>query len=423
MPDLANFPSVNQSSVPAHSPFPEIKLVSKLNMSVTMELHPVLGVDSALGFGLEHAQLAEPMYDNRREEVQGSRELRGGGERRDMNPCRVGPTTTKHIEDWRKRQIERGVPEFKCYLPFLVGAPPLAKCRVCQNLVYSEQKVSCSVRGCQGVFHLTCARESLGFSSSKQFKCPQHIDQEKQYVGNILLIGVWKRRVQSISCSKACLCSEKCVNRPFRKEKKIQLVKTELCGWGVVAAESICKGDFVVEYVGEELLKLELGLLLMSLSFVCMAITKYGKLSLPVFFLRPVYTIACLIYDIIIIDDAMCEGRLWDMKDQGAKNFYMCEISKDFVIDATFKGNFSRFLNHSCAPNCKLEKWQVDGETRVGVFASRPIQVGESLTYDYRASKCQGYLGTRRRITMQFSWGLKGRRSTRIARTLMLQIP
>lgn len=32
---------------------------------------------------------------------------------------------------------------------------------------------------------------------------------------------------------------------------------------------------------------------------------------------------------------------------------------------------------------CGLSR-QVDGETRVGVFASRSIQVGEHLTYDYR---------------------------------------
>lgn len=37
----------------------------------------------------------------------------------------------------------------------------------------------------------------------------------------------------------------------------------------------------------------------------------------------------------------------------------MCEIRKDFTIDATFKGNSSRFLNHSCDPNCILEKWLV----------------------------------------------------------------
>jgi hypothetical protein len=58
-----------------------------------------------------------------------------------------------------------------------------------------------------------------------------------------------------------------------------------------------------------------------------------------------------------VIDDATCEQRLWDMKQRGDKNFYLCEISKDFTIDATFKGNISRFLNHSCEPNCKLEKW------------------------------------------------------------------
>ncbi|EEE57356.1 hypothetical protein OsJ_07493 [Oryza sativa Japonica Group] len=161
-----------------------------------------------------------------------------------------------------------------------------------------------------------------------------------------------------MSCSKNCHCSDMCTNKPFRKDKKIKAVKTKRCGWGAISLEPLEKGDFIIEYVGE------------------------------------------------VINDATCEQRLWDMKRRGDKNFYMCEISKDFTIDATFKGNTSRFLNHSCDPNCKLEKWQVDGETRVGVFASRSIQVGEHLTYDYRfvhfgekvkcycgAQNCQGYLG------------------------------
>jgi histone-lysine N-methyltransferase SETD2 len=58
-----------------------------------------------------------------------------------------------------------------------------------------------------------------------------------------------------------------------------------------------------------------------------------------------------------VIDDATRERRLRDIRKRGEKNFHMCEISKDFTIDATFKGNLSRFLNHSCEPNCKLEKW------------------------------------------------------------------
>ncbi|XP_074371529.1 histone-lysine N-methyltransferase ASHR3-like isoform X1 [Apium graveolens] len=141
-------------------------------------------------------------------------------------------------------------------------------------------------------------------------------------------------RGQSVSCSKSCRCSERCTNRPFRKEKKIKVVKTENCGWGVEAAEFVSNGDFIIEYVGE------------------------------------------------VISDAMCEQRLWDMKHMGTQNFYLVEVEKDLTIDSTFKGNSSRFLNHSCNPNCKLEKWQLDGETRIGIFAARSIEAGEPLTYD-----------------------------------------
>lgn len=69
-----------------------------------------------------------------------------------------------------------------------------------------------------------------------------------------------------------------------------------------------------------------------------------------------------------VIDDVLCEQRLWDMKHRGDRNFYMCEIRKDFTIDATFKGNASRFLNHSCNPNCKLEKWYAFENSAQDVF-------------------------------------------------------
>ena len=29
---------------------------------------------------------------------------------------------------------------------------------------------------------------------------------------------------------------------------------------------------------------------------------------------------------------------------------------KDYIIDAKELGNFSRFMNHSCEPNCQAEK-------------------------------------------------------------------
>ncbi|GMH08730.1 hypothetical protein Nepgr_010570 [Nepenthes gracilis] len=140
------------------------------------------------------------------------------------------------------------------------------------------------------------------------------------------------------SCSSGCKCGTSCVNKPFqnRAVKKMKLVQTEKCGSGVVADEDIDRGEFVIEYVGE------------------------------------------------VIDDKRCEERLWKMKHHGETNFYLCEINRDMVIDATYKGNKSRYINHSCCPNTQMQKWSIDGETRIGIFATRDIKRGEHLTYDYQ---------------------------------------
>ncbi|XP_042496839.1 histone-lysine N-methyltransferase ASHR3 isoform X2 [Macadamia integrifolia] len=433
-----------------------------------------------------------------------------------------GKSLEDHVKEWVEKKVKSGVPERKCFLPFLVNnVPRLVECRVCHKLIYPKEEVLCSVRGCQEAYHFTCVKESLGFSTSRSFQCPQHacfICKQKGYlrcmrctIASHPKCAPWKDkliylkdqprrficwrhpedwrfekklavptsdieeifcrlplpyteegfridsmlkdmmenemeptpyvhirrntylvkkkrgdvdadvgctncitecyedcvcRVQCISCSKACHCSETCTNRPFRKDKKIKVVKTQFCGWGVEAAEPINKGDFVIEYIGEG----------RDITFSARRILELKKCE--------------------VIDDALCEQRLWDMKHRGDQNFYMCEIRKDFTIDATFKGNAARFLNHSCDPNCKLEKWQVDGETRVGVFADRLIKVGEPLTYDYRfvhfgpkvkcccgALNCLGYLGAKRKINkrdlcstkankVDLCWGSKRRRTS-----------
>ncbi|KAK2992689.1 hypothetical protein RJ640_029946 [Escallonia rubra] len=149
------------------------------------------------------------------------------------------------------------------------------------------------------------------------------------------------------SCSTGCKCGSSCLNKPFHRRpvKKMKIVKhaqltfffqTEKCGSGIVAEEDINQGEFIIEYVGE------------------------------------------------VIDDKTCEERLWKMKHRGETNFYLCEINRDMVIDATFKGNKSRYINHSCCPNTEMQKWRIDGETRIGIFATREIKRGEHLTYDYQ---------------------------------------
>ena len=43
------------------------------------------------------------------------------------------------------------------------------------------------------------------------------------------------------------------------------------------------------------------------------------------------------------------------------------------IVDAGPKGNLSRFMNHSCEPNIETQKWNVNGDIRVGLFALSDI--------------------------------------------------
>lgn len=58
---------------------------------------------------------------------------------------------------------------------------------------------------------------------------------------------------------------------------------------------------------------------------------------------------------------------------------------KDRIIDAGPKGNYSRFMNHSCNPNCETQKWTVNGDVRVGLFALCDIPAG-------KGQRCPGCL-------------------------------
>ena len=69
---------------------------------------------------------------------------------------------------------------------------------------------------------------------------------------------------------------------------------------------------------------------------------------------------------------------------QGDHHYYMMEMTTSETIDATYKGSIARLVNHSCEPNCMLQKWRNGNDTCVGLFAVRDISPGEELTYDYQ---------------------------------------
>jgi SET domain-containing protein len=49
---------------------------------------------------------------------------------------------------------------------------------------------------------------------------------------------------------------------------------------------------------------------------------------------------------------------------QEKKHFHCLNLDSGLVIDAGRVGSDARFLNHSCAPNCVIEKWSVLGMGR-----------------------------------------------------------
>ncbi|XP_061691985.1 histone-lysine N-methyltransferase, H3 lysine-36 specific isoform X2 [Syngnathoides biaculeatus] len=162
---------------------------------------------------------------------------------------------------------------------------------------------------------------------------------------------------------QVCAAGERCQNQTFTKRQYtvVEIFRTLSRGWGLRSVSDIKKGAFVSEYVGE------------------------------------------------VIDEEECRARIKHAQEKDIFNFYMLTLDKDRIIDAGPKGNQARFMNHSCQPNCETQKWTVNGDTRVGLFALQDIPKGVELTFNYNleclgngktackcgAPNCSGFLGVR----------------------------
>jgi hypothetical protein len=86
---------------------------------------------------------------------------------------------------------------------------------------------------------------------------------------------------------------------------------------------------------------------------------------------------------------------------------YLFEVNSRWIIDGAGRENISRYINHSCRPNCEPRTRGM----RVLIYARRNIDAGEELSYDYgkeyfddlikpkgcRCDHCLGQGGRRRR--------------------------
>ncbi|MCK9366840.1 MAG: SET domain-containing protein-lysine N-methyltransferase [Metallibacterium scheffleri] len=79
--------------------------------------------------------------------------------------------------------------------------------------------------------------------------------------------------------------------------------------------------------------------------------------------------------------NALYEGSI----EQG--HTFLFDLNEHYIIDGNQGGNSARWINHSCAPNCRAEVHvDSDGDAlrdRVIIEALRDIAPGEELTYNY----------------------------------------
>ena len=158
-----------------------------------------------------------------------------------------------------------------------------------------------------------------------------------------------------------CPCASGCQNQRFQRREyaHIEMCRAGKKGHGLATSQALCKGQFITEYVGE------------------------------------------------VLEESVYAKRKAVYAASGQRHFFFMSLSGAEVIDACERGNLGRFVNHSCAPNCETQKWVVNGELCIGLFAIQDITAGSELTFDYNferygdkpmrclcaAKNCRGWVG------------------------------
>ena len=148
-------------------------------------------------------------------------------------------------------------------------------------------------------------------------------------------------RLTKIECTGQGSCGRNCQNRRFNNKSyaSVSVFKTEKKGYGLRANTVLHNGDFIFEYIGE------------------------------------------------VIDEPRFRRRMRQYDDEGIKHFYFMSLNKGEFVDATKRGNLGRFCNHSCNPNCYVDKWVVGDKLCMGIFAGRTIKTGEELVFNYNVDR------------------------------------
>nr|XP_054752498.1 histone-lysine N-methyltransferase SETD2-like [Lytechinus pictus] len=214
-------------------------------------------------------------------------------------------------------------------------------------------------------YYLTERRRSKAGKEARRMVCCCTTSREERRRGIQACGEDCLNRVLMLECGSRCPCGDYCTNKRFQKREhaRVGVFYAEGKGHGLKTKEELKENEFVMEYVGE------------------------------------------------VLNFHEFKHRAKQYSKDKNLHFYFMALKSDEIIDATEKGNVSRFMNHSCDPNCETQKWTVNGQLRVGFFTKRQVKPGEELTFDYQfevygqeaqkclcgSDKCRGVIGKQKK--------------------------
>lgn len=68
---------------------------------------------------------------------------------------------------------------------------------------------------------------------------------------------------------------------------------------------------------------------------------------------------------------------------KGPHPHYIMELNTHWLKGDSRKGNITRFINHSCDPNCMIVNWLVNDVEKVFFVSMYDIKPHSWITYDY----------------------------------------